>query len=73
MKNKEISLRRLINIDDDYNLLEKWYQQKEIYLYFEQRKLNFNEIKNKGVKIVSQLVPNEPAIDFMKKLTEKIK
>lgn len=47
MKNNEISLRRLINTDEDYKLLEKWYQQKEIYLYFEQRKLNFNEIKNK--------------------------
>ena len=35
MKNNEISLRRLINTDEDYKLLEKWYQQKEIYLYFE--------------------------------------
>lgn len=45
---------------------------KSIYVSNEE-KIIFNEINNKGVKIVSQLVPNESAIDFMKKLTEKIK
>ena len=47
MKQELVSLRRLKDSNDDYKLLEKWYQQKEIYLYFEQRKLNFAEIKNK--------------------------
>jgi aminoglycoside 6'-N-acetyltransferase len=42
-----ISLRRLIDCDNDYILLEKWCSQEEIYLHFEQRKLNLSEIKNK--------------------------
>lgn len=28
-------------------MLEKRYQEEEIYSHFEQRKLNYNEIKNK--------------------------
>ena len=47
MKLDDVVLRRLINSDDDYKLLEKWYQQEEIYSHFEQRKLNFKEIKEK--------------------------
>ena len=27
-------------------MLEKWYQEEEIYSHFEQRKLNYDEIKN---------------------------
>lgn len=47
MKLNEVLLRKLQDNDYDYKLLEKWYQQEEIYLHFEQRKLNFNEIRNK--------------------------
>lgn len=43
----DVSIRLLENNDNDYKLLEKWYQQEEIYSSFEQRKLNFNEIKTK--------------------------
>ena len=44
---EKVRLRRLCDNIDDYILLEKWYQQKEVYMYFEQRQLNFEEIKNK--------------------------
>ncbi len=47
MKLNGVSLRKLQDSNDDYRLLEKWYQQEEVYLHFEQRKLNFDEIKNK--------------------------
>jgi aminoglycoside 6'-N-acetyltransferase len=43
----EIKLRQLKNQDSDYSLLEKWYQEEEIYSQFEQRKLNNAEIKRK--------------------------
>ena len=42
-----VKLRRLNDDDSDYKLLENWYQKKEIYTHFEQRKLNYEEIKNK--------------------------
>ena len=44
---ENVRLRRLHDSIDDYMLLEKWYQLKEVYMYFEQRILNFDEIKNK--------------------------
>ena len=47
MKQKTIELRSLIDKDSDYKLLEKWYQEKEIYSHFEQRVLSFIEIKEK--------------------------
>ncbi len=47
MKDKNITLRRLLDNDADYKILKKWYQEKEIYSHFEQRKLTYNEIKNK--------------------------
>ena len=43
----DINIRLLKDIDEDYKLLEKWYQEKEIYSNFEQRKLNYKEIKEK--------------------------
>ncbi len=45
--NEDICLRRLKNIESDYKHLEKWYQEKEVNSYFEQRKLSYNEIKTK--------------------------
>ena len=39
-----IKLRRLKNTIEDYKLLEKWYQEEEVYLSFEQRKLSYSEI-----------------------------
>ncbi len=47
MKDGDISLRRLMNDIIDYKLLEKWYQNKEVYSNFEQRVLTLEEIKNK--------------------------
>lgn len=47
MKKDKIKLRRLKNTDRDYEYLEKWYQEEEIYSHFEQRKLTLDEIKNK--------------------------
>ena len=47
MTNGILSLRQLHDSDDDYELLEKWYQEEEIYSHFEQRKLSYKEIKNK--------------------------
>lgn len=43
----KIKLRRLKSLDSDYKYLEKWYQEEEIYYHFEQRKLTYEEIKNK--------------------------
>ena len=47
MKNGDISVNILKDNNENYKLLEKWYQIEEIYKSFEQRKLNFNEIKEK--------------------------
>lgn len=47
MNNNNIVLRRLLDNDAEYRILEKWYQEKEIYSHFEQRKLTYNEIKDK--------------------------
>lgn len=42
-----VFLRRLKDDINDYILLEKWYQEEKIYSQFEQRKLKFQEIKEK--------------------------
>lgn len=47
LNDKNVSLRRLCDNNDDYKLLEKWYQKEYVYLYFEQRMLSFDEIKEK--------------------------
>ena len=47
MIDKDLKLRLLNNSYEDYKMLEKWYQKEEIYSHFEQRKLNYNEIKDK--------------------------
>lgn len=43
----KVSIRPLANADSDYILLEKWYQEEDVYFNFEQRKLNLVEIKEK--------------------------
>ena len=43
----DVNIRLLRDTEEDYKLLENWYQEKEIYSSFEQRKLNYNEIKEK--------------------------
>lgn len=47
MKEEKLKLRLLHDNEDDYKLLEKWYQEKEIYSHFEQRKLTYEEVKIK--------------------------
>ncbi|MBR3162133.1 MAG: GNAT family N-acetyltransferase [Bacilli bacterium] len=47
LKDENVTLRLLRNDKSDYELLFKWYQQKEIYSYFEQRILTYDEIVNK--------------------------
>lgn len=47
MKNGKINLRKLNDNEKDYKLLEKWYQEEEIYLHFEQKKLTYEEVKKK--------------------------
>lgn len=47
MKDEKLELRQLIDCDDDYKKLEKWYQEEEIYSHFEQRILKYKEIKEK--------------------------
>lgn len=44
---ENIRLRRLENTQNDYQLLEMWCQEKEIYTHFEQRILNYAEIVKK--------------------------
>ena len=47
LKDENVILRLLKNDKSDYELLFKWYQQKEIYSYFEQRILTYDEIVKK--------------------------
>lgn len=47
MKLNNVFLRRLRDDTNDYKLLETWYQEEVVYSQFEQRKLNFQEIKEK--------------------------
>ena len=42
-----INIWLLQDTDNDYKLLEKWYQEEKVYSNFEQRKLNLKEIKEK--------------------------
>ena len=42
-----VFFRNLEDKEDDYKLLYKWCSQKFIYEWFEQRKLSYEEIKNK--------------------------
>ena len=42
-----VNIRLLKDKAEDYKLLESWYQKKEIYSSFEQRKLSYKEIKEK--------------------------
>jgi len=43
----DVNIRLLKDKVEDYKLLENWYQEEEIYSSFEQRKLNYKEIKEK--------------------------
>ena len=43
----DVNIRLLNDSEEDYIMLEKWYQEEEIYSSFEQRKLDYNEIKEK--------------------------
>lgn len=47
MRFDNVCLRRLKNDTTDYKMLESWYQEEIVYSQFEQRKLNFKEIKEK--------------------------
>ena len=42
-----VNLRLLRDNDGDYKLLYKWYHNKKVYTYFEQRILTYNEIVDK--------------------------
>ena len=50
MNYNDIKLSLLEDNEENYKLLEKWCSKKEIYKYFEQRILNYDEIKNKYSK-----------------------
>lgn len=43
----DVNIRLLEDKAEDYKLLENWYQEEKIYSSFEQRKLNYKEIKEK--------------------------
>ena len=47
MKDNKLKLRLLHDDENDYKMLEKWYQEEEIYSHFEQRKLTYKEVKSK--------------------------
>ena len=42
-----ISFRKLEDNDDEYKMLHRWCSNKNVYEWFEQRILTFDEIKNK--------------------------
>lgn len=54
LEENKIKLRLINNSESDYKYLEKWYQEKEIYSHFEQRILNYEEIKKKYSKRTSK-------------------
>lgn len=43
----DVNIRLLKDEPEDYKLLKIWYQEKEIFSSFEQRKLNYKEIVEK--------------------------
>ena len=43
----DISFRKMKDSDDEYKMLHKWCSNKNVYEWFEQRVLSFDEIKNK--------------------------
>ena len=47
LKNNSIKLRLLKDSNEDYHLLYKWYQNENVYKYFEQRTLDYSEVVNK--------------------------
>ena len=47
MRDNEIFLRKLNDNENDYKCLEKWYKVEDVYKNFEQRILNYDEIKSK--------------------------
>lgn len=47
LKDENLVLRRLIDSDKDYRYLNVWYQNEEVYKAFEQRRLNYEEVKKK--------------------------
>ena len=47
INNLSISFRKLQNRKSDYEKLYNWCQNKYVYEWFEQRKLSYDEIKNK--------------------------
>ena len=50
MNYNDIKLSLLEDKEENYKLLEEWCSKKEIYKYFEQRILNYDEIKSKYSK-----------------------
>lgn len=46
-KDDSIEIRKLNDSIRDYKKLEQWYKNPEVYKYFEQRTLTYNEIKKK--------------------------
>ena len=46
----KISIRRFKDNEEDYLKLYKWCQNKDVYEWFEQRKLSLDEIKEKYQK-----------------------
>ena len=49
----KVCLKLLNDNDEDYKLLYKWYHNKKVYTYFEQRILTYNEIVDKYSKRTS--------------------
>lgn len=47
MEEKNLILRNLHDFESDYRKLEEWYKKKEVYTYFEQRILSYEEIVKK--------------------------
>lgn len=47
INNLNITFRKLKNNKSDYELLYNWCNNRHVYEYFEQRKLNYNEIVDK--------------------------
>ena len=50
----KISFRKLENNDKDFSLLYKWCQNKNVYEWFEQRILSFDEVKEKYLKKLNE-------------------
>ena len=67
INNLDISFRNLEDSVEEYKLLHKWCSQEFVYEWFEQRKLSYEEIKNKYKTKLENKIQDLFIINYNKK------